>query len=102
MGQIMKTNMKRVTLFAGSILVWLFAVAPLPAADPGTRLDARSGSKLGMEGTSTLRDWEVESPIILGFIEVGPNLPVEPGQATTPGKVEARGEATVMVRSLRS
>ena len=98
----MKTNMKRATLFAGSIVAWLFAVAPLPAADSMTRLDARSGSKMRIEGTSTVHDWQAESPLIMGFIEVGPSFPLEAGQAVTPGKVEARGEAAVMVRQLRS
>jgi hypothetical protein len=67
-----------------------------------TRLDARSGSKVRIEGTSTLHDWQVESPLIMGFLEVGPNFPLEPGQAARPGEVEAYGEATVMVRQLRS
>src|SRR5262249_30012571 len=34
--------------------------------------------------------------------EVGPGFPVEPGQAATPGKVEAKGEAYIPVRSLFS
>jgi hypothetical protein len=55
-----------------------------------------------MEGTSTLHDWQVESPIITGYIEVGPNFPILPDRTATPGNGEARGEATIMVRSLRS
>src|SRR5437763_3339436 len=85
-----------------SIGLWLLAIAPAPAAEQMTRLDARSGSKMRLEGTSTLHDWQAESPIITGYIEVGPNFPMAPGQPATPGKVEAHGEATIMVRSLRS
>ena len=97
----MKTSMKR-ALFASSVMVGLIAATPCWAADQVTRLDARSGSKMRMEGTSTLHDWIVESPLILGYLEVGPNFPMESGQAVNPGKVEAQGEATVMVRQLRS
>jgi RNA polymerase sigma factor (sigma-70 family) len=67
-----------------------------------TRLDARSGSKMRLEGTSTIHDWQVESPLILGYLEVGPNFPLEPGQTVAPDNVEVKGEATVVVRSLRS
>ena len=98
----MKTYINKIPLFAGAVLVGLFAATSLPAADQMTRLDARSGSKVRMEGTSTLHDWQSESPLVMGYIEVGPNFPLDPGQAATPGKVEAHGEATIMVRQLRS
>jgi YceI-like domain len=85
----------------------LLAQATAPAASAPTtgsltRLDARSGSKMRIEGTSTVHDWQAESPLILGYIEVGPNFPLEPGQNATPGKVEVKGEATTTVNSLRS
>ena len=80
----------------------LTAFAPIVANGATTRLDARSGSKMRLEGTSTIHDWQVESPLILGYLEVGPNFPLEPGQSVTPGKVEAKGEASVVVKSLRS
>src|SRR6266446_543349 len=85
-----------------SIGLWLLALAPAPAAEQMTRLDARSGSKMRLEGTSTLHDWQAESHLIAGFLEVGPNFPIEPGQTVAPGKVEVRGEAAVNVRSLSS
>jgi len=102
MGQTMNTKTHVRTLLAGSIAVWLLASSPLPAAGQMTRFDARSGSKMRIEGTSTVHDWQSESPLIMGFLEVGPNFPTEPGQAATPGKVEARAEASITVRSLRS
>jgi polyisoprenoid-binding protein YceI len=55
-----------------------------------------------IEGTSTVHDWRSESGIILGEIEVGSNFPLEPGQAVTPGKIDAKGEARVKVTSLKS
>ena len=38
----------------------------------------------------------------IGPLSTGRNFPVEPGQAVTPGKVDAKGEASVTVRSLKS
>lgn len=89
-------------LFLATVTLWYIAFAPIMAAGATTRLDARSGSKMRIEGTSTIHDWQVESPLILGSLEVGPNFPLEPGQSVTPGKVEAKGEASIVVKSLRS
>jgi len=68
----------------------------------GMLFEAKPGSKMRIEGTSTIHDWQVESALIGGFIEVGPCFPVEPGQVVAPGKVQARVEAFVPVRSLKS
>lgn len=67
-----------------------------------TTYAARSGSKMRIEGTSNIHDWQVESPFIGGLMEVGPGFPLEPGQAVTPGKVEAKAEVFIQVRSLKS
>jgi len=96
----MKTNIEK-KLF-GFIALALIALAPGFATGATTRLDARSGSKMRIEGTSIIHDWQVESPLILGYLEVGPNFPLEPGQNVTLGKVEAQGEAVIVVKSLRS
>jgi hypothetical protein len=55
-----------------------------------------------IEGTSNIHDWQVESPFIGGMMEVSPNFPTEPGQAVTPGKVEAKADVFIQVRSLKS
>jgi hypothetical protein len=94
--------MKTRTLIAGTIALSLLVTAPLPAADQMTTFTSRSGSKMRIEGTSNIHDWQVESPLIGGMMEVGPNFPTEPGQAATPGKVEAKGEVFIQVRSLKS
>src|SRR6476469_7066243 len=118
MGQIMKSKFRARGLFIGSIAAFVIgcgdhstktvAAAPAetaPAATVSTgsltRLGAVSGSKMRIEGTSAIHDWQVESPLILGILEVGPNFPLEPGQTVSPGKVEAKGQATVKVQSLR-
>jgi hypothetical protein len=120
MGQIMKLKFRTRSLFIGSIAAFVIgcgdhstksaaanppATAPAaaePVTGPLTRLDARSGSKMRIEGTSAIHDWQVESPLIRGFLEVGPNFPLEPGQSAAPGKVQAQGQALVKVESLRS
>lgn len=66
------------------------------------RLYAQPGSKLRIEGTSIIRDWQAESPLIGGFVEAGPGLPLEPGAAIEPGPVRVQAEAFIMVDSLRS
>lgn len=73
-----------------------------PTSAGMTRLDASAGSKIRLEGTSIIHDYQAESSLIGGFLEVGSNFPMEPGQVVSPGKVEARGVAFVTIRSLRS
>ncbi len=80
----------------------LLATLPLRAASTAVRFDARSGSKMRIEGTSNVHDWQVESPLIGGFIETGANFPAEPGQVVAPGKVDAKAHAFIQVRSLAS
>lgn len=93
--------MKTRILLAGILAATLLTSWSTRAADM-TKFSARSGSKMRMEGTSNIHDWQVESPLILGYLEVGSNFPVEPGQSVSPGKVDAKGEASVTVRSLKS
>ena len=91
--------MKKCTLFAGPVALLLIAAL---TAQAEMTLAARSGSKMRMEGTSNIHDWQVESPLILGSIQVGDNFPTEPGQPATPGKIDVKGEASVRVSSLKS
>ena len=95
--------MKIRTTIAGQVVaVLLLGGLSLQAAEL-TRYNAKPGNlKMRIEGTSTIHDWQVEGSIIGGYIEVGPDFPVDPGQAATPGKLEARGEAKIPVRSLFS
>jgi hypothetical protein len=82
----------------------MLATAALQAADPMITYNARNGSKMRIEGTANIihPTWLIESPIIGGMLEVGPGFPTEPGQAATPGKIEAKGESFITVRSLKS
>lgn len=98
----MKRMMNRAVGFGAMAMLCCTATLGVGAADQMTRYNATSGSKMRVEGTSTLHDWRVVSSLITGFLEVGPNFPKEPGQAAQPGKVDVRGEAAVNARSLRS
>jgi hypothetical protein len=106
MGNTKRINMRKMmnrALSFGAVAA-LCALATLRArgADGMTRYNATSGSKMRVEGTSTLHDWRVVSSLITGHLEVGPSFPKEPGQSVQPGKVDAHGEAVVNNRSLRS
>jgi len=80
------------------------ATTPLvsPPGQGAVRLFARAGSIVRIEGTSNIHDWQVQGALIGGWLEVGPNFPVEPGAAVAPGQVQARVEAFIAVRSLKS
>jgi len=95
-------NMKIRTIITGNIALLLLATAALPAVGASVTYAARSGSKMRIEGTSNIHDWQVESPFIGGMMEVGDGFPTEPGQAVTPGKVEAKADVFIQVRSLKS
>ena len=98
-------NIKRHTLIAGTITLLLLATVPLPAAGQTTIYNARTGSKMRIEGTANILHptWQIESPIIGGMLEVGPGFPTQPGQAVTLGKVEAKAtNVFIQVRSLKS
>jgi polyisoprenoid-binding protein YceI len=80
------------------------SLATAVSQSAGIIYQARQGSKMRIEGTANIihPTWQIESPIIGGMMEVGPNFPIEPGQAATPGKMDAKANVFIMVRSLKS
>ena len=68
------------------------------------RYIGRPGSKVRIEGTANMihPTWQVESPSIGGYFEVGQGFALEPGQTLEPGPVQAQVEAFIPVRSLKS
>lgn len=66
------------------------------------RYDARPGSKLKIDGTSTVHDWTVEGGIIGGFMEFDSNYPLDPAKANSDLKVTPKVEVRIPVRSLKS
>ena len=85
-------------LAAGVATVW-----SVTAAEGWTRYNfkAGKGNVVAIEGTSTIHDWRVEGSIIGGYFEAGPGFPTN-AAAAKPGKVEAKAEAFIPVRSLKS
>ncbi|MFO1476102.1 MAG: YceI family protein [Verrucomicrobiota bacterium] len=88
--------------YALSTACLLLAASVAAAADAPVRLDPMPGSKVRIEGTSSIHDWQVEGTLIGGFIEAGAGFPLDPGQAVPAGKVEARAVAFIPIKSLTS
>jgi hypothetical protein len=86
------------------------AVVPLPrpgasaASTAAVRLTATQGSKVRIDGTANMihTRWAVEGKLIGGFIEAGSNFPLQPGHPLNSGAIQARAEAFIPVRSLKS
>jgi polyisoprenoid-binding protein YceI len=83
-------------LFAATAMLF---VLPLRAGD-ALRYEAQPGSKVRIDGTSTLHDWTVEGNLIGGHIEFDPSFEADPTLkgAKSPPTIEA----AVPVRSLKS
>src|SRR6185503_18053642 len=77
---------------------------PVQARDmrPADRLYVGSGSKVRISGTSNVRDWQAESRVITGSLEVGPGFPISPDKVTGLGRVQAKADVYLGTRSLRS
>jgi hypothetical protein len=68
-----------------------------------TKLSSTPGAnKIRIEGTSTIHDWQVESSVIGGYAEVGPEFPLKPGAEVKPGKVDAKVSVFIPVQQLKS
>lgn len=94
-----RTTRSVTTLFA--LGLWLAAgVIHLTAAEAMVRYVAQPGSKVRIDGTSTLHDWSVEGRLIGGEIEFDPSFETDPTlkSAKHPPKLEA----TIPTRSLKS
>lgn len=85
-----------------ALIALLLAAFDSGGAVTWTRYDSRPGSKVRIEGISTRTDWQVESTLLGGFLEVGPGFPEEHAQSARPGKMEARAQVFVPIRSLKS
>jgi polyisoprenoid-binding protein YceI len=93
----MKTLSSQIRLAAlGAAL--LFSAGTLSAQD-GVRYEAQPGSKIKIDGTSTIHEWTVESAIIGGFVELDSGFDFNSPKA---GKVNAKVEATIPSRSLHN
>src|SRR4026209_140968 len=79
------------------VVLPLFVAKLVFGADQLTKYDDKPGSKVTLDGTSSVHDWTVESTIIGGSMELGFD-PANPQSGTVPAKVTA----VIPVRSLKS
>lgn len=96
----MRIDSVRTTASLLSAVALLF-VWPLHAQDVARYQAQPSGSKMKIEGDSTLHTWTVESPIVGGYMELDPAFVADP-QKAKPGKISAKVQVTVPVRQLKS
>jgi polyisoprenoid-binding protein YceI len=89
---------RSIALFGASLLL---TAASLQAAD-WTRYTAKPGSSVDISGTSTIHDWTVTTKLIGGFMELGPNFPLDPSQKAKVGKVDAKCETVILVGAVKS
>jgi polyisoprenoid-binding protein YceI len=82
------------------LVIALALNAALFAADLA-KFEAQPGSKVKIDGTSTVHDWTVEGGIIGGVMELDSKFVADPTKAQ-PGAVPAKVEATIPVRTIRS
>ena len=86
----------------GKFALLLALSAPLHIFSQTTQFASQPGSKVRIEGTSSIHDWQIEGNVIGGTLEAGPNFPTDPAQTIQPGKVDAKVSAFITVRSLKS
>lgn len=80
-------------------LLLLAALAATLGHAQTVKYQANPGSKLKMDGTSTVHDWTVESSLIGGSVEWDASFDAVPKAGKVPG---AKVESTILVRSLKS
>jgi len=79
---------------------------PAHAADGWVRYESKPGSKVKIEGTSSLHDWEMEGQIIGGFVELESGVQLDKTPAAPPGlkddKLNVKAQVKIPVRSIKS
>ena len=72
------------------------------AADKLKYRGAFRGSKIRIEGTSTLHAWHSESSFVRGTLELDPSFPADPAsKELQPGKIDASAKISVVVQTFR-
>lgn len=85
-----------------SALASLLLLARPLAAQTLTRFNAQpAGSRVRLEGTSTVHDWTIEGALIGGSLELDGGFLADPAKAR-PGKISAKAQVVIPVRSLKS
>lgn len=99
----MKLNLIHWTLGTAAALA---LAANANAADNTVRLSSKPGSKVFMDGTSSIHDWTVEGAIISGAFEVEPefltDLSLKSVKSLMTKETNPKCEISIPVRSLKS
>jgi polyisoprenoid-binding protein YceI len=91
----------KMTSFIRIALVAALSLAGAVSAQELARFAAQPGSKVKIDGTSTVHDWTVEGGIIGGALELDSKFVADPTKAQ-PGVLPAKVEAVIPVRSIKS
>lgn len=75
--------------------------APAPVGDL-VRFEARPGSKVRLEGTSNIHDWQVEGTIVGGWVDLSPSFPANSSQPLPAGKLAAHAEVSIPIAAMHS
>src|SRR4051812_4352417 len=95
-----KTFMKKLcTPFIAAVLA--LSLVAGTCAQTLTKFESKPGTKMKIDGTSNIHDWTVESAIVAGTMELDSAFVADPTTAK-PGKIPAKVETTIPVRSLKS
>ena len=92
--------MKKLWIQSLAAVLALALGASLPAAEVA-KFGSKPGTKIKIDGTSSIHDWTVESGIVAGTMEIDSAFLATP-TAAKPGPVAAKVETTIPVRSLKS
>jgi polyisoprenoid-binding protein YceI len=97
-----KSLLLRPVQILSAALIFLLHAGALPAQNP-VRFVGQPGSKVRLEGTSTIHDWTMDGGIIGGFLELDSGFSTDPAATDLkPGKVTATASARIPVRSIKS
>ena len=83
------------------IVVLALGLATITSAQGLAKFESKPGSKVKMDGTSSIHDWTVESGIVAGTLEIDSAFITNPTSAK-PGKIPAQVTTTIPVRQLKS
>src|SRR5438132_14071546 len=87
---------------SASIAAAFLLLASISIRSESIRYEARPGSKVKIDGTSTVHDWTVESGIIGGFMELESNFPLDLSKPDGEIKVTPKVQVKILVRSIKS
>lgn len=85
-----------------AVLAALVATAWNASAADMLKYRGKPGSKMRIEGTSTIHDWWSESVLMTGRLELDPSFPTDPAKnELKPGPLPAQATITILARTFQ-